>query len=610
MKNIKLMVKLIGGFSVVALIVLIVGIIGFMGVNTLNGHLDEISDVRLPSIQSLLIISEAQTAVDSGENALLAKNIDSQGRQDQYTRFEEAKKRADAAWKIYEPLPQTKEEAELWKQFVPAWDKWWKDHEESVKLSREYEKTPTEDLYNKMSQQSLIVNAISFKAAEDLIGKIIDINNNVAIEANKTADSASTQVKTIAVIGMIVGVVLALLFGIILTLGITKPVAKAVAVADAVALGDLSNRIDLNQKDEIGQLIKSLNNVIANLDSMAKTAEEIANGDLTAKIKERSEKDTLGKALSNMVAKLQEVVGQVKIASDNVAAGSQQLSSGSEEMSQGATEQAAAAEEASSSMEEMGANIKQNADNALQTEKIAQKSAEDAKEGGAAVTETVRAMKQIAEKISIIEEIARQTDLLALNAAIEAARAGEHGKGFAVVASEVRKLAERSASAAGEISKLSATSVEIAEKAGQMLTKLVPDIQKTAELVQEIAAASNEQNTGAEQINRAIQQLDQVIQQNATASEEMSSTSEELASQAEELQATIGFFKIDESGAGRGARTMKTAHKVGSTVAHIKTNKAQVSAPQTAKVKEPQGSGYALEMKTKAEKDDEGFEKY
>ncbi|MDD5642464.1 MAG: methyl-accepting chemotaxis protein, partial [Syntrophales bacterium] len=200
------------------------------------------------------------------------------------------------------------------------------------------------------------------------------------------------------------------------------------------------------------------------------------------------------------------------------------------------------------------ANIKQNSDNAQQTEKIALKAAEDTKEGGNAVTETVTAMKEIASKISIIEEIARQTNLLALNAAIEAARAGEHGKGFAVVASEVRKLAERSQTAAGEINKLSASSVEVAERAGEMLERIVPDIQKTADLVQEINAASNEQRSGANQINMAIQQLDQVIQQNAAASEEMASTSEELLSQAEQLQTTIGFFRIADNGGSLAAR--------------------------------------------------------
>jgi methyl-accepting chemotaxis protein len=223
------------------------------------------------------------------------------------------------------------------------------------------------------------------------------------------------------------------------------------------------------------------------------------------------------------------------------------MSSTSQQLSQGASEQAAAAEESTSSMEEMTSSVQQNADSARQTDKIASKAAEDAKSGGEAVAQTVHAMKEVAEKISIIEEIARKTDLLALNAAVEAARAGEHGKGFAVVASEVRKLAERSQTAAAEISRLTADGVKTADGAGQLLAKLVPDIQKTAELVREIAAASAEQSTGANQVNKAIQQLDQVIQQNASASEEMASTAEELSSQAEVLQSAIAFFKVDET---------------------------------------------------------------
>jgi methyl-accepting chemotaxis protein len=226
-------------------------------------------------------------------------------------------------------------------------------------------------------------------------------------------------------------------------------------------------------------------------------------------------------------------------------------------MSQGTTEQAASTEEASSSIEEMNATIRQNADNAMQTEKIAQKSANDAQESGAAVADAVTAMKQIAEKIGIIEEIARQTNLLALNAAIEAARAGEHGKGFAVVAAEVRKLAERSQTAAAEISQLSGSSVDVAERAGSMLAKLVPDIQKTAELVQEISASSKEQAGGADQINGAIQQLNQVVQQNAGAAEEMSSTAEELASQADQLQTTVAFFKVSGNGHGQKKLTAR-----------------------------------------------------
>ncbi len=325
----------------------------------------------------------------------------------------------------------------------------------------------------------------------------------------------------------------------------------------------------------------------------------LAEGDLTQHldVTEKNRNSVYG-SVAMMVEKLKEVVENVKGASTNVASGSQELSASSEEMSQGATEQAAAAEEASSSMEQMAANIKQNADNAMQTEKIAIKSSQDAQSGGQAVQETVKAMKDIAEKISIIEEIARQTNLLALNAAIEAARAGEHGKGFAVVASEVRKLAERSQGAAAEISDLSSSSVEVAETAGEMLSKMVPDIQRTAELVQEIAAASKEQDTGADQVNKAIQQLDQVIQQNAAAAEEMASTSEELNAQADQLQETISFFKSDSTG------------KKVSVAKPIVAPKAGPSVKKTAPVSKGSDSGLMLDMGAGKDSLDKDFEEY
>lgn len=305
--------------------------------------------------------------------------------------------------------------------------------------------------------------------------------------------------------------------------------------------------------------------------------QKVAQGDLTLKIQTQAKDQTsLLFSVKTMINRLQEIVGEVKSAANNVASGTQELSSTSEEMSQGANEQSSSVEEISSSMEEMVSNIKQNADNAQQTERIAVKSAQDAKESGQAVGETVIAMKEIAGKISIIEEIARQTNLLALNAAIEAARAGQHGKGFAVVASEVRKLAERSQVAAAEISQLSSTSVEVAEKAGQMLSKLVPDIQKTSELVQEISSASNEQNSGATQIGKAIQQLEQVVQQNAGASEEVASTAEEMASQAEQLQSTITFFKIENDGRDN-ARSLSFQSNLNSHQASEITNHPQMA---------------------------------
>ena len=305
---------------------------------------------------------------------------------------------------------------------------------------------------------------------------------------------------------------------------------------------------------------------------VADLVKKVAIGDLSAGIYTKGHEGSLLEAVKNMVDRLKQVVGKVIEATDNVASGSQELSSAAQQLSQGATEQAASIEEVSSSMEEMSSSISQNADNASQTENIAIKSAANAIEGGKAVFETVDAMKEITTKISFIEEIARQTNLLALNAAIEAARAGEHGKGFAVVASEVRKLAVRSQAAAGEIGALSSLSVQVAETAGEMLAKMVPDIQKTAELVQEISASSREQDSGAEQINKAVQQLDSVIQRNASASEEMASTSEGLSGQAKQLKDTISFFKLDADCIQEISRAVRLPEK-GARTAGI-TNKA------------------------------------
>jgi len=323
-------------------------------------------------------------------------------------------------------------------------------------------------------------------------------------------------------------------------------------VAEEISKGNLM--VDVKERSDKDKLMRSLRQMVLNLQSVAKDVIEISKGNLMIEVKERSDKDQFMIALKQMVATLREVVSNVMTSVNNVTAGSHEMSSTSEEISQGASEQAASAEQVSSSIEQMTASIKQNADNAVQTEKIAVKSAEDAKEGGKAVSETAHAMKEIAGKISIIEEIARQTNMLALNAAIEAARAGEHGKGFAVVASEVRSLAERSQDAAKEISELSTVSVEVAEKAGEMLIKLVPAIQKTADLVQEISASSNEQNSGALQISKAIQQLDVVIQQNAGASEQLAATAEELSSQSLHMQEMISFFKVDNGSRNIGYR--------------------------------------------------------
>ena len=336
---------------------------------------------------------------------------------------------------------------------------------------------------------------------------------------------------------------------------ITNIVTPFMLTSDYVAQiskGETPPTITDHYPGEYGVIINNLNELIQAQQRITVGAREIASGNLMVELKERSAKDELMKTYIAMVRQLSSVVGDVKSAADNVAAGSQELSSGAENLSHGASSQAAAAEQASSRMEQMVSQIRRNADSARQTDMIAGKAAQEAAAGGKAVAETVVAMREIAGKITIVEEIARQTNLLALNAAVEAARAGEHGKGFAVVAAEVRKLAERSQLAAQEISKLSLSSVAVAEQAGKMLGLILPDIQRTAELVQEINASSREQESGAEQINKAIRQLDSVTQQNAAASEEMASTAEKLSSQAAQLQSVVAFFKIGGEVVKRG----------------------------------------------------------
>ena len=370
----------------------------------------------------------------------------------------------------------------------------------------------------------------------NMIAQNVDSAKAASDDNRATAAGATTLLITV----VILAVILAILLGTLLSRSITLPLARAVDIAGHLSEGDLRAEMEarfLGRKDEIG---------------------------------------LLGASMSGLIESLRQIVLSVNASAGNVSAGSAQISSTAQGLSQGATEQAAAGEEVSSSVEEMGSTIKQNADNAVAAETIAVKSAADAAKGGASVADTVAAMKQIAGKIGIIEEIARQTNLLALNAAIEAARAGEAGKGFAVVASEVRKLAERSQAASREISDLSSRSVAVAEEAGKLIQTVVPDIGKTADVVREITAASREQSLGVEQIGKAINQLDGVIQQNAASSEELASMAEELNSQAEMLTDTLAFFTLPE-----GEAPSPAPRKSGSAAQRRSGPEASPKAPVT-----------------------------
>jgi methyl-accepting chemotaxis protein len=382
-----------------------------------------------------------------------------------------------------------------------------------------------------------------------------------AFEIISSLEESNAEVRNAALYtaleaGVIV-LIIALVIWLVLRSAILRPFMQIQDFAGKVAGGDLTADIDVDRGDEVGRMVKTIR---------------------------------------DMAQKLRSVIREVVDTTANVSAGSRELSSASQSMSEGATEQAASLEEVSSSVEEMASNIKQNADNASQTDRMAVKAAEDAQEGGEAVSQTVSAMKQIAEKITIVQDIARQTNLLALNAAIEAARAGEQGKGFAVVAAEVRKLAERSGTAASEINELSSSSVQVAEQAGKMLEELVPNIRKTAELIQEISAGTNEQAIGAEQINKAVNQLDQVVQQNASASEEIAATSDTLAGQSQLLLETISYFKV-EDGARRSPVAPTAALPSGPS-----------AAPRSAPKKTKPTGGVALDMG--ADEDDDEFERF
>lgn len=372
-------------------------------------------------------------------------------------------------------------------------------------------------------------------------------------ESSTSAVAASTAIEAAAkstqdgVLGVIVlAALLSLAIGVGLGRSLTQPLGAAVELIKAAARGDVSNRSDDKAPDELGQLLRELNTMLDGMSDVSRVAGRLAAGDLTVNHTPLSDVDQLGLAMVEMVAKLRVVVADVRTAAENVAVGSDQLSASAQSLAQGNAQQSSSTQETAASMEQMSSAIVSNTTNAKQTSEIARQAANDGVTSGEAVKNTVDAIKQIAERISVIEEIARKTDLLALNAAVEAARAGEHGKGFAVVASEVRKLAERSQVAASEIGKLTHDCVSLGDQAGTLLSRLVPDIRRTAELIGHIVTASSEQTASATNVNRAMQQLDSVVQRNSAASEEVAATAEELTAQSNQLRQNLAFFQVGQ----------------------------------------------------------------
>jgi len=325
--------------------------------------------------------------------------------------------------------------------------------------------------------------------------------------------------------------------------------------------GELDKRADAELflggwKQLVQGVNQTLDGIILPVNEAVAVLMELEKGDLTSSVKGiyKGQLDDFKQTVNNTVAKLAETIRAVNQSADALSSASEEISATAQSLSQASSEQAASVEQTTASIEQMSASIDQNTENAKVTDSMATKASKEATDGGEAVNSTVEAMKQIAGKIGIVDDIAYQTNLLALNAAIEAARAGEHGKGFAVVAAEVRKLAERSQVAAQEIGQLAGSSVTLAEKAGKLLDEIVPSINKTSDLVQEIASASAEQSTGVSQVNSAMGQLNQITQQNASASEELAATAEEMSGQTQQLQSVMTFFKLDNSGGAASAQ--------------------------------------------------------
>ncbi len=507
--NLKLRTKLLSGFSAVAIIAAIIGITSYFSLKTIIADVHNIGDGRLVSIVELLKISEAQTGMEAYENALLATSLTSEERRTQYQRMDRASAIVDEAWKIYEAQPKTAEEAIVWREFIQAWNEYMRMHNQFVDLARAYERNSSEENYLAMENFASQTILPYFEKVDKLINQLVEINENNAKSAIQDADENAARTTLIVVIMVVIGVICALFLAIMVTRNIMRDVGGEPA-------------------------------------EVAKIASEVANGNLTIKLNNSDDLTGIFAAIVVMTEKLKEIISHVIAGANNIASATEQMSSTSQELSQGASEQASSVEEISSSMEEMASNIQQNTDNAQQTDKIATSATGSISKVSEASEESMVSIKNIAEKIGIINDIAFQTNILALNAAVEAARAGEHGKGFAVVAAEVRKLAERSKIAADEINVLAKNSVKVTEESALMLTQIIPEIDKTAKLVQEIAAASLEQTSGTDQINNAIQQLNQVTQQNAAASEELATSAEEMASQAEQLQEIISYFRVED----------------------------------------------------------------
>ena len=496
-KNLRIGARLGLGFGLVVLLLAAISIVSYMRLSHINGEITNLVNDKFPkTVWANNIINNANVIARALRNSLLVKGEDIAK---ELERINGAKKEITENFDKLEKSIHLEEGKKKFAEALEARKIFVVDQEKFMELQKAGKRDEAIEL---MVTKMRKTQGDYIKAVNGLIDFQTDLMKKTGDDANAAAEGAQRLILILA----IGAILIAFGFAFWVTRSITRPLNEAVGVANQLADGNLTARIEVTSKDETGQLLT---------------------------------------AMQNMTGKLSQIIGEVRSSADALSSASEQVSATAQSMSQATSEQAASVEETSASVEQMSASINQNTENAKVTDGMASQAAKQAVAGGEAVTQTVGAMKQIAGKIGIIDDIAYQTNLLALNAAIEAARAGEHGKGFAVVAAEVRKLAERSQVAAQEIGELASGSVEKAESAGKLLGEIVPAISKTSDLVQEISAASEEQSAGVSQVNTAMSQLNQITQQNASSSEELAATAEEMSGQATQLQNLMAFFKVD-----------------------------------------------------------------